>query len=164
MADPLSIDLVAPSRQVPFSETFSFLGEDYTGSTLKLQVRATPGTTGTALITRATGSGLSIPYAGTAIVSAHVTAGRLLADGDDNIYDMINPATGVLYQPGDSLALSEIRITFTTTNLTAVPMRPAEERGDPAFAYYDLIRTPASGDPVLQMKGKLVIDPGVTIP
>jgi hypothetical protein len=162
MADPEEIPIVVRSRQVPWSDTFAFLGEDYTGSTLKLQVRQVPGTTTTALITRTSGSGLSIPYAGTATVAAHVAAGRLAGSGDDNIYEIINPATGVPYVGTDNLTLSQILIAFTVANLTAIPIDT--ETGDTETVYYDMIRTPASGDPVIAMRGPVIVDPGVTIP
>jgi hypothetical protein len=162
MADPEEIPIVVRSRQVPWSDTFAFLGEDYTGSTLKLQVRQVPGTTTTALITRTSGSGLSIPYAGTATVAAHVAAGRLAGSGDDNIYEIVNPATGVPYVAGDNLTLSQITIAFTVANLTAIPIDT--ETGDTETVYYDMIRTPASGDPVIAMRGPVIVDPGVTIP
>lgn len=164
MDDPTTTDLVAPSRRVPYSEIFSFLGENLGGSTLKLQARAVRDTTGTPLIERTTGAGLSIPYAGTDTVANHVIAGRLLAEGDDNIYEMVNPATGNLYQPTDSLLLSQVYVSLDTGNLAAVPLPVGGAGSGPSRCWYDIVRTPASGDPVILMRGEVVVEPAVTIP
>lgn len=154
MASPAEIDIVA-DRRVPFTESYSFLDEDWTGSTLRIQVRETKDTTTTPQIDGTSPSGVGIGYAGTATVSAHITAGRLTSE----IYGLINPSTGLLYQPTTSLLLSQL-VTFLVTDTFPTP----EEVGDDWKGYYDIIRVPPSGPDLLVMRGKFTVRAGVTIP
>lgn len=164
MTDP--VDIIADRRAAVF-DTFAFLGRDLTGATLKLQVRPVRDTTGTpliALLPAADGDeGVTLLYAGTATVAAHVAASRLGSD----IYRLMNPATGLAYAEGDSLLLSQIRVTIEAATVTALPFpEPPDERGDDLPLVFDLI---GSGGtvvilPTVLMGGAFIVRAGVTIP
>lgn len=147
MADPAQIDIVA-DRRVPYREFFSFLEVDWTSSTFKIQVRRVKDTTGTALIDLTTPNGVVLVYAGTATVSAHIAAGRL----DEA------PAGMALT---DNLLLSQIIIFLDVSTLPI-----AEVAGDDLACFYDIIRTPPGGSPILEMpmRGNFTVRAGVTIP
>lgn len=158
MSEPAQIDITA-RRRVPFVEHYVFLDENFTGSAFRMQVRQFKDTTGTALIDHTLGGGLALLYAGAATVSAHITAGRLTSE----IYTMINPATGALYQSADSVTLSVFGIGILASFLTALPF--PSERGDAFVGWYDIIRTPSGGgdnDPI--QEGMFTVLAGVTIP
>jgi hypothetical protein len=160
MADAVQTDLVA-DRRVDFIRTWAF-DEDFTGSTFKMQIRATPDLTGTPLLEATSGSGsFSLPYIGTATVAAHIAAGRLSSD----VYTQINPTTGINYVAGDNLLISQLGVGLAATGFLASFPFP-EERGDDFQGWYDIIRTPASGplNPELLMRGKFTVRAGVTIP
>jgi len=162
MADLAQDDIFA-DRRVKYVDVFSFFDVDYTGSTFLMQVRQVKDTTGPPLLSADSTSGnLILLYAGTATVSAHVTSGRLLGSGDDNVYEMINPATGVKYVGSDSLLLSQVEIALSAAALTAMPYPP--EHGGDLVCWYDLIRTPSGSDPEIIMRGKFTVRAGVTIP
>jgi hypothetical protein len=161
MADPAEINIVA-DRRVIKSEHFSFLDQNWTGSTFKGQLRLVRDTTGTPLLTFTSGSGIVLDYAGTATVSAHVSAGRLTGVGEGNIYTLINPTTGNLYQSSDNLTLSWLLLGFGPGDLGTVPF--PEERGDDAVVYYDVIRTLPDASTELIMRGTFTVRAGVTIP
>lgn len=149
MADPAQIDIIA-DRNVAFISNYSFLAVDWTGSTFKMQVRASRDTTGTALLTATSGGGsIVLFYAGTATVSVHIAAGRLL-DAPEG------------YELTDNLLLSQISIGINATAMESFPF--PEERGDDWQGWYDIIRTPASGDAELIMRGSFTVRAGVTIP
>lgn len=150
MADPAQIDIVA-YRRVPLTPHFAFLELDWTGSDFKMQVRATKDTTGTPLIDDAWGAGgnVSLLYAGTATVSAHIAAGRLPGAPDG-------------YALTDSLLLSQIGLGIAEVAIAGLPT--AAETGDDYTAFYDIIRHPVSGDDELIMAGKFIVRAGVTIP
>jgi len=159
MADPAQIDLVA-DRNVRYDDNFVFLGVDWTGSTFKVQVRLIRDTTGTPLLNWTSPDGVVLSYGGTATVATHVTAGRLVGgSGEDSIYAMINPATGVPYVGSDNLTLSVI---FVDLLANAFPF--PDERGDDLTTYYDILRIPPSGNNELIMRGKFIVRAGVTIP
>jgi hypothetical protein len=158
MADPLNTDLIA-DRRVVFEDQFSFLDEDWTGSDFKIQVRLFRDTTTTPLLDFTSPSGVALEYAGTDTVANHVAAGRVDAFGDDNIYETLNEAAGRFYLPGDSLTLSRIDLAL---DASAFPF--PEEIGDDLTTYYDIIRTPPTGQPKLIMRGQFVVRAGVTIP
>lgn len=162
MADPAQINIIA-DRRVAYIEQFAFLGDDWTGSTFKMQVRLVRDSTGTPLEDWSTSSGtLLLDYAATDTVANHVAAGRLAGAGDDSIYRLENPGTGVPYVAGDSLALSLLHIGIAASAIAAMPF-PAE-LGDDAVFYYDVIRTPSVGDADLVMRGTFTVRAGVTIP
>lgn len=161
MNDPAEIDIIA-DRRVPYEDTFAFLGSDYTGSTFKMQVRQVKDTIGTAQLTGVSPTEIVIFYGGTDTVANHVAAGRVPGSGDDNIYETINPATDVNYVAGDSLALTILDIGFDTPGLSALPF--PDEGGDDWEGWYDLIRTPVSGNREIVMRGTFTLRAGVTIP
>lgn len=163
MARHAQIDLIA-DRRAWLYETFAFLGRDLTGATLKLQVRATKDTTGTPLVALTPAAdgdqGVTLLYAGTDTVSAHVAASRVGSD----IYKQTNPATGLVYAPTDSLVLSRIRVTIEAATLAAFPF--PEERGDDWSGFHDLIGYDGTVV-VLQtvlMSGAFILRAGATIP
>jgi hypothetical protein len=158
MADPAEIDIIV-DRNVRYDDNFTFLGVAWTGSTFKIQVRLIKDTTGTPLLNWTSPDGVTLTYAGTATVASHVSAGRLSGTGDDSIYSMINPATGVPYVGSDNLTLSAI---FLDLLANAFPF--PEERGDDLTTFYDIVRIPASGNNELVMRGKFIVRAGVTIP
>jgi hypothetical protein len=155
MPSPAEIDITA-DRQVPFFEHYAFLERDFTGSSFAGQLRGVKDTTGSPLIDFS--PGIVLDYSGSLSVAGHIAAGRLTAE----IYDLVNPATGVNYVAGDSLLLSWLRVSLDVPSIAFVPFPP--ELGDDAVAYYDIIRTPpASGDEIV-MRGKFIVRAGVTIP
>lgn len=156
MADPAQIDIVT-DRRVALTQHFAFLGQDYTGSTLKMQVRAIRDATGTPLIDDP-GGNVSLLYGGTATIAAHITAGRLTAE----IYNQVNPATGTKYQATDSTPLSQIGLGIIQATIAALPF--PEQRGDDLVSYYDVLRTPSAGDAEIIMRGQFIVRAGVTIP
>jgi hypothetical protein len=160
MADPANIDIVVPTRRAPFEDYYSFFDENFTGSSFLFQVREIKDTTGAPIFDGSLG--VVLQYAGTATVAAHVTAGRLFGSGTDNVYEMVNPATGVRYVAGDNVLLSQVKIGLDVATLDDVPF-PAE-RGDDWVGWHDMIRTPASGPDLLLMRGSFIVQAAVSIP
>lgn len=159
MADPAQIDIIA-DRRVAYFNDWSFLDVNWAGSSFEMEVRLVRDTVDTPLLEATSGGGsLSLLYTGTATVTAHIAAGRLTPE----VYSLINPATGVNYASGDSVTLSQLHMQLASIGfLAAFPF--ASERGDDLQAYYDIIRTPATGDAELIMRGKFTLRAGVTIP
>lgn len=150
------IDLTA-DRQVDYVEKFSFIDKDYSGSAFKMMVRPTKDTFATPIVNLASGAGIDLTYAGTATVSAHISAGRLTVE----IYTVTNPSTGNLFLAADTLLLSQVLVDIPVADLAATPF-PAE-RGDDLLAWYDVIRFPAVGYEEIVMRGRFSIRAGVTI-
>lgn len=155
-SQPAVIDLKV-NRRVSYREAFSFVDQDFTGSTLKMQVRKVKDLSGTAYMDMVSPSGLSITYTGTATASAHIAAGRLTAQ----IYEVKNPTTGNLYQPTDNILLSQITFGINPSTIAGVPVSP--EIGEDVVCYYDLLRSSGSDYEII-MKGEFVVVAGVTIP
>jgi hypothetical protein len=160
MATPAQIDIVVPTRRVPFEEFYTFLDVNFTGSSYLFQVREVKDTTGAPIFDGSLG--VSLNYAGTDSVANHVAAGRLLGTGASSIYALVNTATGNPYVGTDSLLLSRLKIGLDTATLDDVPF--PSERGDDWEGWHDLVRTPASGSPVLEMRGKFIVQSAVSIP
>jgi hypothetical protein len=156
MSDPAVIDIIA-DRRVPFNAAYAFLDVNWTGATFAMQVRAVKDTATTAIFTSILGT-VTIPFAGTAAVSAHIAAGRLSSE----IYDLVNPATGAKYQSTDSVLLTQLGISIAAATLSSFPL--AEEVGDDWQGWYDLIVEPSGGTNQLIMGGKFTVRAGVTIP
>jgi hypothetical protein len=155
------VDLTAESRWVPFVQRFAALGEDWTGASFLMHVRQFKDTTGTPLISLATVTsfveGIRLLYAGTATMSAHLAAGRI-----DAIPAVTNPATGALYQGTDSVLLSQIEILILDDpTLQALPF--LDERGEDQSFWYDLIVSPPSVTPKIEMRGKFIVQAGATV-
>jgi hypothetical protein len=163
MADHAQIDIIADRRAWVYN-TFAFLGRDFTAATLKLQVRVTGDTTGTPLVALVPASdgdeGVTLLYAGTDTVANHIAASRVGTD----IYRLTNPSTGIEYAAGDSLLLSQIRVTVEAVTVTALPF-PAERGGDNVLAY-DLLGYDGTVVvlPTVLMAGAFIVRAGVTIP
>lgn len=155
MADPAEIDITA-DRRVPYFEHYTFLDRDFTGSTFTAELRQVKDTTGSPLVDFS--PGVILDYAGSLTVAGHIAAAHLTTE----IYDLVNPATGVNYVAGDTLLLSWLRVSLDVPSIAFVPF--PEERGDDAVAYYDIIRTPPVGGDEIVMRGKFIVRAGVTIP
>lgn len=160
MADPAQFDIIA-WRNVDNSESWSFLDEDWTGSTFKMQVRIVRGSTGSPLLEHTTGTGAFALGVTTATVASHVAANRL----ETEIYELINPATGIEYQASDTVLLSQLILGQSATNLATLPFpQPPGERGDDWTGYYDILRIPPTGSTDLVLEGRFIVPPGVTLP
>jgi hypothetical protein len=123
-------------RAVKFTERVQRIGDNWTGATLHMQVRLTPDVTGTPVLNLTLGSGLTLEYAGTATVAAHIAAGRL----PDTILGVVNANTGVNYVGTDNVTLSSVLISVAASGADVFPF-PAE-RGDVVTLYYDLTMDP----------------------
>lgn len=131
----LSFDLTA-SKRVPFVASFAIVGPDWSGAAYKLELRASPGGTGTALVSIATAS------AGSQGVSAVYDATYELPDGSEA------PAT---------------TITIRITEATIEALSLADPSDEPLELWYDLHITPSGGDKLRYIGGRFTIEPGVTI-
>lgn len=160
MNDVAYADLRA-GRWVWFVQTLTFFSRDFTGATLKMQIRAMKDTTGTPLISLTNAvvdtQGIELAYAGTATIAAHISAGRL-----SEVPDATNPATGVPYVSTDSVTISILRVVIDSANVAAMPF--PEELGEDAEFYYDLVVDLPVGVPEVVMAGKFIVVAGVTIP
>lgn len=126
-------------KRVPFDDDVAIIGENLTGATFAMHIRAHPGDTGTALVSLANASapsqGLSVIY---------------------------NPA----YQYMDGVELitapaSQIRICIDEATLEGLSLgTPYDE---PVELYYDLHTTPSGGTKRVQFGGQFILKPGVTI-
>lgn len=110
---------------------------DWSGATFKMEVRAQPGDTGTALVS--------------------LTNASLGAQGMNAIYSpsYTDPDTGL------PVAATIIRPQINETTMEGLPSaaRPSER----LTLYYDLHVTPPGENKRVVMYGKFVVDPGVTI-
>jgi len=141
-------------RWVPFNETWAFQGIDLTGAVFAMQIRLTPDAPGVPLVdlgtvTTAGTQGLRLIYAGTATVSAHLAAGRLMRD---------EIAAGVA--DSDNLTLSQVGVRINETTMEGLPF-PAE-RGDDNPLAWDFHVTPSGQLKQLWAGGSFTVLAGVT--
>lgn len=150
MQFPANIPLYA-DRNVLFDATIAFIGFDFTGAAIAMQVRLAPDVVGTALVTLATGgSGITISYAGTDTVANHIAAGRLTAEQVPSNYANTDSLT---------LTLVNIQISKVTMALASVP---AEEDGDTVSLAYDILITPSGGAQDKYVYGDFIVRGTVT--
>ena len=128
MRDPIRYDLFG-DRGLALLETIPLVGYDFTGATMRAQVRLTPDAIG--LVSTLT---VTMPYAGTATVAAHIAAGRIPVA----IYDHVNPATGVNYVGTDNIAVSVIQLALSAAHMAA-DIPAADETGDTVTLAWDLL-------------------------
>lgn len=136
----MAADLDIPAfKRVPFDDDVAIIGENLTGATFSMQIRAHPGDAGTALVSLANAApptqGVSVTY---------------------------NPA--YQYQDGASLVTapaSLIRICIDEATLEGLSLgTPYDE---PVDLFYDLHATPVGGTKRVLFGGKFPLNPGVTI-
>lgn len=158
METPATVNL-GGDRFVPFIRTLAFLGYDFTGATFAAQVRTRKdgGTLKADLGTVVTASaeGVRLIYGGTALISAHIAAGRLTS-----VPDATNPATGVAYVAADSVTLSQLGIRINETTMEAMPY--GDDRGEDEVLYWDLHITPSGGTKDKYAGGTFTVRAGVT--
>lgn len=137
MSDAVRIDLFA-DRGVAFSHAITRVGINWTGATFSCQIRLYEDAPGTPIVSLTTGAGVFLTYGGSALVSAHISAGRLPAD----IYNYVNPTTGVKYVAGDSVALSVVLLGISGATMKGTPtglIPYPGERGDDLVLAWDLL-------------------------
>jgi len=126
-------------KRVPFDDDVVVIGENLTGATFLMHIRAHRGDTGTALVSLGNASpptqGVSVTY----------DAAYQYQDGNELI----------------SAPASKIRICIDEATLEALSLgTPYDE---PVELFYDLHTTPSGGTKRVQFGGKFIIKPGVTI-
>lgn len=127
----------APFGGAPGDQDWVIIGENLAGAAFKLQLRYTPGDTGTALVT------LAGAAAGAQGVSVAWDAGY------------IDPETGL------AAGASTIRPQIDRATLEA--LATATDPTQPLLLAYDLHVTPAGGVEQLRFYGNFTVNPGVTI-
>lgn len=130
---------IAAFKRVPFDDDVAIIGENLTGATFAMHIRAHPGDTGTALVSLANASppsqGLSVTY----------NAAYQYMDGPDLI----------------TAPASLIRICIDESVLEGLSLgTPYDE---PVELFYDLHTTPSGGTKRVQFGGEFILKPGVTI-
>lgn len=152
MMQPGRYDIGA-DRWVACIRTFTFVGVDFSaGFLISAQVRLTPDAPGSPLInlnavSTLSSEGVSLGYAGSATVTAHIAAGRLSAV----------PAGMVA---SDTVALSVLNMRINETTMESLPL-PAERGGNVVLAW-DMHITPSGGIKDKYMGGDFIIRSGVT--
>lgn len=137
----LELDILVRSKRVPWGGTTSeadivVLGMDYSGATFAMEIRNTPGDSGTALVS---------------LTNASPGAQGISATYDP---DYVHPLTGV--EVGATTIRPQINETTMEGLVTATP-------GDaPVDAHYDLHLTPEGGAKLLYLYGRFSYAPGVT--
>lgn len=153
MQQPAAVDL-AGDRYVPFIETIPVLEEDFTGATFKMQVRDRKdgGTIRADLagVGSIASEGISIGYAGTDTVTAHIAAGRLDQEDADSL--------GLV--GADNLAMTTLGIRINESTMEAMPEPP--EIGDDLPLVYDVHITPSGGYKDLWFGGVFTVRAGST--
>jgi hypothetical protein len=150
MQFPANIPLYA-DRNVAFDATVMFVGWDFTGAAIKMQVRLAPDAPGTPLLDLSTaGSGVSIDYAGTDTVANHIAADRITAD---------QVPTG--YTTADDMTLSLVAFSASKAAM-ALSAVPADENGDPVNLAYDILITPSGGTEDKYQYGAFIVRGTVT--
>lgn len=136
MVQPLRHKITG-DRGCGLNETLTFIGDNFVGADVKMQVRTVADVAGTPLVDLSLGTGLAWTYTNVATVSAHITAGRLKT----GIYQLINDATGVKFVSSDSIAVSILQIGIAANTMSGPPTGaipyPAE-RGDDVVLAYDI--------------------------
>ncbi len=110
MAD--RVDIVG-DRGLALSQRLVRLGEDWSTASFHASVRTSASAAGLPILDLVGGEGVTLVYAGTALVSAHIAAGRLTSD----ILSRHNPATGRDYDNADSLTLSIITLDVSADDM-----------------------------------------------
>lgn len=153
MQQPAVVDLNG-DRYVPFIETIPVLEEDFTGAIFKMQVRDRKdgGTVRADLATVGSmaSEGVTLVYAGTDTVAAHIAASRL--DQED--------ADALGLAGTDNLTMSVLGIRINETTMEAMP-EPAEI-GDDLPLVYDIHITPSGGNKDLWFGGVFTVRAGST--
>lgn len=151
MKSPWSLDL-AGDRWVPFIQSLSFVGVNWTGAAFAMHVRATRDVAGTPLVslttqTLASAEGVRLIYGGSDTITNHITAGRLSA-----------VPSGFLTT--DTVLLSQLGIRVNETTMEGLTF--PTERGDDTVLYYDLHVTPSGGEKDLYARGTFTARAGAT--
>lgn len=151
MISPGRYDIGA-DRWVACIRTFAFVGVDFTGADVKMQVRLKADTTGTPLVelgpqVTSAAEGINFTYAGTATVADHIAAGRI-------------PEVPAGYALTDSVVLTLVQIRINETTMESLPY--PGERGDDADMAWDLHITPSGGIKDKYIGGKFIVRAGVT--
>lgn len=124
-------------KRVPLDITIPEMGANYTGATLAAEVRASPGDTGSAIITLANATppteGLSVTYD-----AAYVDPNGELENG-----------------------ASLVRMLITEDTLEALTL--STPASDPLVLHYDIHLTPSGGTKFVFARGTFTVNPGVTI-
>lgn len=142
MQQPAKFDILA-DRWVACVRTLSFVDFDFTSATFASHVRLHPDASGSALATAT----VTLVYAGSATVSAHIAAGRL-------------PGVPQGMELTDTVTVSQVRITIAEATMEAMPY-PAE-LGDDTTLAWDLHITPSGGTKDVYAAGKFIVRGGVT--
>lgn len=126
-------------KRVPFDDDVAIIGENLTGATFAMHIRAHPGDTGTVLVSLANAAapsqGISVAY----------NAAYQYQDGAELI----------------TAPASLIRICIAEATLEALSLgTPYDE---PVELFYDLHTTPSGGTKRVQFGGRFILKPGVTI-
>lgn len=126
-------------KRVPFNDDVAIIGENLTGATFVMHIRAHPGDTGTALVSLANATpptqGVSVTY----------NAAYQYQDGAELI----------------TAPASLIRICIDEATLEGLALgTPYDE---PVELFYDLHTTPLGGTKRVQFGGNFILKPGVTI-
>jgi hypothetical protein len=136
MRQPIRWDLYG-DRGLALVDSIPIVGRDFTGAALTAHVKAVPDASGSPIISPTA----TLSYGGTDTVGNHIAAGRL----STKIYDYVNAATAAKYAPGDSIALSVIGISVSSSDMgTLVP--PADVPGDDKVLAWNLLIDPAGGE------------------
>lgn len=141
MRAPIAYDLYG-DRGLAFSDIIAIVGQDFTGATFAGQVRLFPDAGGSPLVTLT----VALGYGGSATVAAHVSALRITAD----IYNYVNPATGLKYASSDTIAVSLLNVSATAAAMSspgtgAIPVA-AVGLGEVQLAY-DILIDPSGAPP-----------------
>lgn len=142
MADLFPVELNIPAqKRVPFLDDIVVINRDYSGSFVaKMDIRANPGDTGTALV------GLTNQTAGTEGISVTY----------DATYDLEN-ADGTTTEVPASLLLIQINETTLETLDLGTPT------DDPVVLYYDIHVTATGFQKHVVCRGKFTLYPGTTV-
>lgn len=124
-------------KRVPFDQTIAWMGADYTGAAVAMQIRSEPGDTGTPIIS------LGASVAG--------------AQGIDLSYDADFPDPDGVLPNGAGL----VRIIIDEATLEALSL--GSPSADDVVLHYDLHLTPTGEKKFLAAVGTFTISPGVTI-
>lgn len=135
-------------RGVDFVAIIGFVGADYTGAATVAKVRPKPDSSATAIVFTVT-----MPYAGTATVAAHVAAGRMTTE----IYKKTNVLTGNLYQPTDSIPFTQFKLTAPSTDMVTPKVPNATRVGDNVNMAWDILVTPSGGTQFKLFAGAFVV-------
>lgn len=132
-----NIPITIQSKRVPWVATLPVEGPDYSGATLKMEVRQLPGDSGAALLT------LNGAAAGSEGISAAYDAGYT------------DPETGE--------AFAATVFTFRIAEATLEALGLGTPSNEPVRLNYDLHVTPSGGDKFVLCYGTFTYYPGVTL-